>query len=203
MKLLRAHVISAETCGGLLDGLDVILKDPLMDDSSFDPLCFIGPNGAGKSQFLQILAEIFQSLFHACVAEEERVEGNPDLQFEIEYLIRPNRKGQYVHVRAVRKAGGKHRLALVIEKKGKNGDWIICDLHAAETRKLLPQKVVGYTSGENETLSLPFLVSRSGYADEVAKTALDSKKRHQSVPDTRLMLIDYGTHLEVLVSNLL
>ena len=68
---------------------------------------------------------------------------------------------------------------------------------------MLPLKVIGYTSGDNETLSLPFLVSRSGYADEVGRTALDQATQDMRVPDTRLMLVDYGTHLEVLVGNLL
>jgi len=59
MKILRVHVISAKTCGGLLDGLEVALRSSTLDDFTFDPLCFIGPNGAGKSQFLQVLAEMF------------------------------------------------------------------------------------------------------------------------------------------------
>ena len=55
MKLLRVHIIKAETCGGLLDELDLWFRDPIMTEySNFDPLCFIGPNGAGKSQFLQV-----------------------------------------------------------------------------------------------------------------------------------------------------
>lgn len=52
-------------------------------------------------------------------------------------------------------------------------------------------------------MSLPFLVSRSGYADEVGKAALSDIASGREIPDTRLMLIDYGTHLEVLVANLL
>ncbi|MCK7492855.1 MAG: restriction system-associated AAA family ATPase [Comamonadaceae bacterium] len=61
------------------------------------------------------------------------------------------------------------------------------------------------TSGDNETLSLPFPVSRSGYADAVSKQALNRRPntKTQPIPDTRLMLVDYGTHLEVLVANLL
>jgi len=46
-------------------------------------------------------------------------------------------------------------------------------------------------------------VSRSGYADEVARKALNVTTQNQPIPDTRLMLIDYQTHLEVLVANLL
>jgi len=205
MKLLRVHIISAKTCGGLLDGLDVRLRSQFNDDySSFDPLCFIGPNGAGKSQFLQVIAEIFQSVFHVCISEEERVEGNPDLQFEIEYLIHPEDDQIPARVRISRKAASKKQksLTFLIERRDEY-DWIDCDPQSPKTHALLPQKIVGYTSGDNETLSLPFLVSRSGYATEVRERALNAENRNLPVPDTRLMLIDYGTHLEVLVANLL
>jgi len=204
MKLLRVHIISAKTCGGLLDGVDRSLRSPLSDSSSFDPLCLIGPNGAGKSQFLQMIAEIFQSVFHACIPEEERIEGNPDLQFKIEYLVYPEEDQIPVRVRISREAVDRKRPSLIIQRRDEDEyDWIDCDLNAAETHVLLPQKIVGYTSGDNETLSLPFLVSRSGYADEVGRRALNAATRSQAVPDTRLMLIDYATHLEVLVANLL
>ena len=202
MKLLRVRIISAKTCGGLLDEVDCSLRSPLSDYSSFDPLCFIGPNGAGKSQFLQMIAEIFQSVFHECIGSEERIEGNPDMQFEIEYLIHPEDEQLPVRVRISREAVDRKRPPLIIQIRDEY-DWIDCDLNAPETHALLPQKIVGYTSGDNETLSLPFLVSRSGYADEVGRRALSATTRNQSIPDTRLMLIDYGTHLEVLVANLL
>ncbi|MEH1869555.1 MAG: restriction system-associated AAA family ATPase [Nostoc sp.] len=203
MKLLRVHIISAKTCGGLLDGLDLRLRSPFISYSAFAPLCLIGPNGAGKSQFLQMLAEIFQSVFHKCISEEERVEGNPDLQFELEYLIQPEDEQLPVRVRILRKAIGRKRPTLIIERRDEEEyEWIDCDLNDPKTRTLLPEKIIGYTSGDNETLSLPFLVSRSGYADEVGGGALNAAMRDRP-PDTRLMLIDYGTHLEVLVANLL
>ncbi len=204
MKLLRVHIISAKTCGGLLDGLDLWLRSPLSEYSGFDPLCLIGPNGAGKSQFLQVLAEIFQCVFHKCISEEERLEGNPDLQFELEYLIHPDDEQLPVRVRISRKASARKRPTLIIERRDEEEyEWIDCDLKDPKTRALLPEKIIGYTSGDNETLSLPFLVSRSGYADEVGGGALNAAMRDRPIPDTRLMLIDYGTHLEVLVANLL
>ena len=204
MKLLRVHIISAKTCGGLLDGLDLWLRSPLSEYSGFNPLCLIGPNGAGKSQFLQVLAEIFQCVFHKCISEEERLEGNPDLQFELEYLIHPDDEQLPVRVRISRKASGRKRPTLIIERRDEEEyEWIDCDLNDPKTRALLPEKIIGYTSGDNETLSLPFLVSRSGYADEVGGGALNAAMRDRPIPDTRLMLIDYGTHLEVLVANLL
>lgn len=202
MRLLRVHVIRADTCGGLLDGLDLWLRSPQDPAKAFDPLCLIGPNGSGKSQFLQVVAEIFQSVFHAVDASEERIEGNPTLEFEIEYLIRPPGSKASEHVRIRRRAEQKGRPSVTIQLRDKNGEWTDHD-SAADTIALLPRKVVGYTSGDNETLSLPFLLSRSGYADEVGSRALDEAAGTVTTPDTRLMLIDYGTHLEVLVANLL
>ena len=164
MKLLRVHIISSQTCGGLLDDLNVILRSPFEDYSSFssfDPLCLIGANGAGKSQFLQMIAEIFQSVYHTCIPEEERVEGNPELQFEVEYLIHQDENQSLVRVCISRKIKtGKQRPSLLIQRRDES-EWIECNLADPETIKLLPEKIVGYTSGDNETLSLPFLISRS------------------------------------------
>lgn len=202
MRLLRVHIIAAETCGGLLDDIDVWLRGPSTDGDAFEPLCLIGPNGAGKSQFLQVVAEVFQTAFHAVASEEERLEGNPDLRFEIEYLIQPGGIDQNIHVRIARQAKGNRKPLVEIQEK-QDGNWKDCDLSDKRTLALLPQKVVGYTSGDNETLSLPFLLSRSGYADGVGRSALDESATGDPIPDTRLMLIDYGTHLEVLVANLL
>ncbi|MCY7333589.1 MAG: restriction system-associated AAA family ATPase [Pseudanabaena sp. CAN_BIN31] len=202
MKLLRVNIISGTNCGGLLDGLDVSFRSPFDEYSTFAPLCFIGRNGAGKSQFLQILAEIFQSTFHKCVSHQERYEGNLDLQFEIEYFIHPENELEPIRVRISHQSINKKRPSLIIETRDEY-NWIDCDLNSSKTHALLPEKIVGYTSGDNETLSLPFLTSRSGYATDVREKALSLEYTDQSIPDTRLMLIDYGTHLEVLVANLL
>jgi restriction system-associated AAA family ATPase len=204
VKLTRVHIVRAATCGGLLDGLDVGLRGTQGRPEPFAPLCLVGPNGAGKSQFLQVIAEAFQTVFHACVENEERAKGNEDLQFEIEYVIRSTRAGEAVPVRLSRRSEGKRRPTLKIERKD-GLEWVECSLEKPATHDLLPSRIIGYTSGDNETLSLPFLVSRSGYADAVGKQALEREPgvKAQPVPDTRLMLVDYGTHLEVLVANLL
>jgi restriction system-associated AAA family ATPase len=203
VKLTRVHIIKAATCGGLLDRLDVGLRGTQSGSELFDPLCLVGPNGAGKSQFLQVVAEAFQTVFNACVGNEERAKGNEDLLFEIEYVIRPSGTGKLVPVRLSRRSDGKRRPTLKIECRD-GSDWVECSPEKSATHALLPSRIVGYTSGDNETLSLPFLVSRSGYADAVGKQALDDKPgaKSQPIPDTRLMLVDYGTHLEVLVANL-
>lgn len=210
MKLLRIDIRSASSCGGLLDGLSVPFRSPFDSEyADFKPLCLVGPNGAGKSQFLQVVAEIFQSLIHAVAPDEERVDGNDSLLFEIEYLIKPIWAKEPFRVKASRlipssEAEAKRRPKPVITLSRRvDGEWEDVALDAQEARDLLPTKIVGYTSGANETLSLPFLLSRSAYAEEVGHQALADVSRNEKIGDTALMLIDYGTHLEVLVSNLL
>jgi restriction system-associated AAA family ATPase len=199
MRLTRVHIIQAKTCGGLLDNLDLRLRGSGVGEAGFEPICLVGPNGAGKSQFLQVIAEAFQVVFHACVPEEERSSGSRDLEFVIEYLIRPSSSQAEVLVRISRDSVGRRRGPVKVEKKI-GFDWIACPLDEEDTKRLLPSKIVGYTSGGNETLSVPFLVSRSGYADEVGKKALAGHT--DEIRDTRLMMIDYHTNLEVLVANL-
>lgn len=210
MKLLRVEIQSAPSCGGLLDGLSIPFRSPFDGEyADFRPLCLVGPNGAGKSQFLQVVAEIFQSLIHAVAPHEERVDGNDSLLFEVEYLIKPSWAENPLRIKALRSIPTsesetkRRRKSVVTISQRVDGEWEEIALDAKSSRELLPTKVVGYTSGANETLSLPFLLSRSAYAEDVGRRALVEVSRDDKICDTALMLIDYGTHLEVLVSNLL
>jgi restriction system-associated AAA family ATPase len=201
MKLLRVSIISAPTCGGLLDGFEIQLRSRNQINNSFSPLCFLGPNGSGKSQFLQIIAEIMQSICHACVPSEERIDGNQDLEYEIEYAINVLDEQKPRIVRASRLSINKKKAVKIETLEGTN--WVECNVFEQKTKALLPTKIIGYTSGGNETLSLPFFISRGAYAEEIGNKALDKQLDNTETPDPRLMLVDYGTHLEVLVANLL
>jgi restriction system-associated AAA family ATPase len=82
-----------------------------------------------------------------------------------------------------------------------DGEWASVAIDDEGFGARLPSLIVGYTSGDNETLSLPFFVSRAGYAKSVREAAFEGPEN--LVADNRLLLIDYSTHLEVLVANLL
>ena len=207
MKLLSVEIDDISSCGGILNGLAMSLRNASRHRKpKFDPICLIGPNGAGKSQFLQALAEIFQSAWHACAPAEERQGGIASHAFTVEYLIWQNIEAPPVRVRLSRSAIDS---AIVFETLH-DGEWVRHSPLDPSTRSLLPTRVIGYTSGENETLSVPFFTSRSGYAEEVRTRALPTRPGAQLTLEAtgdplepRLMLIDYATHLEVLVANLL
>ncbi len=199
MRLKRLKVLRTVGSGGLLDGVDVWMERPSGTREHLAPLCLLGPNGSGKSQFLQLVAEIFQAAWHQSKPAEEPRSANSDVLFELEYLIRPSESGVPISVKLSRKEKGNSAGPIFMEKATEDG-WKGVDLGSDEFGSLLPSLVIGYTSGDNETLSLPFLLSRAGYADGVANAALHEAKLP---PDNRMLLIDYGTNLEVLFANLM
>lgn len=208
MKLLRLLVNSANSCGGLLDGLSVSFETANLAPTGESPAqnklaphCLIGPNGSGKSQFLQVIAEVFQSAWYANSPSEEREASNSTSLFELDYLITiAENRVEQVKLARVRKG---RVISLEMHVKSPTGTkWRDIPLGTSEFSSRLPSIVVGYTSGDNETLSLPFFVSRAGYATAVREAAFQPNEASE-VPDNRLLLIDYSTHLEVLVANLL
>jgi restriction system-associated AAA family ATPase len=201
MRLLSLSVASAQNGVSLLDGASLAIA---ADDrtSALAPVCLVGANGSGKSQLMQLVAEIFQSAWHAADHGEERDDSNRHALFEIQYEIGKAR----TRVRLRRTAELKGGL-IEIAVGPDDGDWTVVDQANVTARTLLPPLIVGYTSGDNETFSLPFFVSRSGYSRDVSRAALPPSRSKwpvgKAVPDNRLLLIDYATHLEVLVSSLL
>ncbi|WBH15279.1 restriction system-associated AAA family ATPase [Sphingomonas radiodurans] len=199
MRLRLLKIERSGTGGGLFDGTEIWFgrDDNGKTDEPLAPLCMIGPNGSGKSQFLQLIAEIFQAAWHAHDPAEERRSANDEILFDLEYVIRPPSSKVFQTARLVRALKGKKPgpIELFLE----DGNTISAGDSAFG--QFLPTLIIGYTSGDNETLSLPFLASRSGYARDVAKAARQAGAG--AVLDNRLMLIDYGTNLEVLFSNLM
>jgi restriction system-associated AAA family ATPase len=194
MKLLRLHLISGPNLG-ILKGFDYHFYPPTLDKTTQGPLCWVGDNGSGKSQLLQRLADVFY-----CVdqfLEKGRRETAKDaLEFEIEYLMEVGGKPAHVIIR-----NQKPELKPRVLVFGKDGEQEVQD--RAEIEQHLPARVVGYTSGENETLSVPFLDVRQEYATAVAEMANIAPAEQTSVPDTRLLMTDYNSNIAIVVANCL
>ncbi len=195
MRLISLKVHKSPSCGGLLDGMFVSFRDSF-EPTRFSPLCLIGPNGSGKSQVLQIVAEIFQLIFRKYIPAAERGHTNDKLEFELVYQI--EYEGQNCTVKFAHLATNAGKLEFRIERRDVTGWSQITD--ESEIITLLPERVISYTSGDNETLSIPFLASREAYSKKVEDASAYGETGVRMPP---LMLIDYHTNLEVVVSNLL
>jgi restriction system-associated AAA family ATPase len=200
MRLRRLKINHSKAGGGLFDGVEVWFGrgEDGKSNEPLAPLCLIGPNGSGKSQFLQLIAEIFQAAWHEHAPDQERMSANDDVLFELTYLISPDVRGKPEEVTLIRTLKGRKagRIELF---RGEVGPILP---GSDEFGRYLPSLIIGYTSGDNETLSLPFLASRNGYATDVREAAMGDRIEN-FLPNNRLMLIDYGTNLEVLFANLM
>ncbi|WP_440958651.1 restriction system-associated AAA family ATPase [Oceanicaulis sp. LC35] len=199
MRLSYLNIIEARSCGGLLDGLKIDFGDRRDSNSPIAPLCLIGPNGSGKSQLIQLIAEIFQLAWHEHNPKIERDAANEDTLFRLDYFIRPPGEADWEKVRLSRGKKGKKFDFTVARWTG--DEYEMLDWSASATSRLLPSFIVGYSSGDNETLSLPFLISRSGYAADVATAALYPDSLIDTVLLNKLLMVDYASHLEVLVAT--
>jgi restriction system-associated AAA family ATPase len=222
MKLLRLKITDPKGFRSLQAGFEHRFRSDwdLQEEQGFAPFVCAGPNGSGKSNLLEALAAIFYHL--ECIYlenlpdsfrfEEEANPGGfrsetatPD-GFEIEYLIRPQdalkTKGHVgqVHVRIVKQPGEVPRWFLLnhAEQEG------AVELTIGQTlaRQLLPDYVLGYSSGENEILSLPFFKMRFVQFDEYDQ-ALKQQLPYPGRPESRLVYLDSGFSQAILLCNLL
>jgi len=189
---------------------------------SFSPFCFAGLNGSGKSNVLEALAAIFYHL-ESCVAKFKPKtfathfrsnECNP-VAFTLEYLIGQHNSKPYALAYfdkiIIKKV--KDRAPLMWRQNypfTKEQELIPVSLEpkadlrepqTAEGKEYLPQIIVGYSSGENEILSLPFRKSRLINFDKYREDYVKGYKYEE--PENSLIYIDAEMSQAVLLACLL
>lgn len=219
MKLLRLKITDPAGFRSLPCGFEHHfrtewrLQDELAQANDFAPFVCAGPNGSGKSNLLEALAAIFFQLEVLRVrrsflpeALQDEVPDVSPVAFELDYLIRV--PAEY------RSPESPHWAKVVVSKKAgeavrflsdSQGDFST-DVYEAfkggHADILLPQYVLGYSSGENEILSLPFFKMRFVQFDEYWN-ALTRQLSYPGHPETRLAYLDSGFSQAILLCNLL
>ncbi|MDN3390719.1 restriction system-associated AAA family ATPase [Pseudoalteromonas sp. APC 3691] len=218
MKLIRLKVTDPKGFRSLQSGFEhhfrkawqINEKDALAE---FAPFVCAGPNGSGKSNLLEVLAAIFYQL------EVLRIRRNflPEIlqdndqddtlsSFELDYLIK-------VPKDFISPAGPEWANVSVWKESGTTVRFIWNNQSEFETNKnevfsggyadiLLPQYIIGYSSGENEILSLPFFKMRFVQYDEYYH-ALKEQLPYGGSPESRLIYLDNSFSQAILLSNLL
>ncbi len=189
---------------------------------SFSPFCFAGLNGSGKSNVLEALSVIFFHL-ECCVAKFKpktfekhfRPEECGLDAFTLEYIIGQPQSTNYVLKNfdkiTIKKEQGKapimQRQPLPLTSENDVFDVSLEPRfdttfpQAAEGKVYLPDIVVGYSSGENEILSLPFRKSRLINFDKYREDFIKSYKYEE--PENSLIYIDAEMSQAVLLACLL
>lgn len=188
----------------------------------FRPFCFAGLNGSGKSNVLEALTSIFFHL-ESCVAKYKpktfekhfrRNECKPDA-FTLEYLIgqhnsKPYALAYFDKIIIKKELGKEPEMFRQAFPFSKSEELIPVSLEAnvtsefseaADGKRYLPDIVVGYSSGENEILSLPFRKSRLINFDKYREDYF--KKIRFDEPENSLIYIDNKMSQAVLLACML
>ncbi|WP_433811347.1 restriction system-associated AAA family ATPase [Flavobacterium johnsoniae] len=192
MKITRVKIIEIKH-RPLMAGLELFFTESTNDFICAN--CFVGMNGSGKSQFLETIAEIFLYLDRELRNINKPKRENPDFTFEIDYYIVVDKKRTYINISQTTYK------SIDLEVNISDVDGKPLEIETKDLESYLPKKIIGYTSGENETLSTPFL----SYYDEYASYTADRAFKDQKVPDynPRFYLMDYNTNLGIAISNLI
>ena len=177
----------------LMKGIDIHFEE--QDDEFIRANCLIGVNGSGKSQLLETIAEIFLYLDSIYRKTNRVIVGTAPMLFEIRYTITKNSEKFSVEIIQTVKKGKAP--SVKIQDKNK----VELKIKLDDIELYLPEKIIGYTSGENETLSIPFHFYYDDYADYVAKKALNNTNEDDYEP--RFYFMDYNTNLGIAISNLI
>jgi len=226
VKLLRLKITDPDGFRSLQAGFECHfrteweLQEELQGKQTFAPFVCAGPNGSGKSNLLEALAAIFYHM--ECIYLENlpdsfrfEVDTNPGgfrsekaipSGFEVEYLIRPPESlkvrghGGQAHVRIDKQPGAAPSWFLLNSEEQEAS----MELTIGQTlaRQLLPDYILGYSSGENEILSLPFFKMRFVQFDEYWQ-ALKQQLPYPGLPESRLVYLDSGFSQAILLCNLL
>ncbi len=219
MKLLRLKITDPKGFRCLPCGFEHhfrsewSLQDELDRPEGFAPFVCAGPNGSGKSNLLEVLAAIFFQLeilrvrrsFLPEVLQNADQDFSP-VAFELDYLIRVPLEYRHSESPDWAKVTTWKTLGESVGFLWENQSDFETD--ANEVFKggyadiLLPQYVLGYSSGENEILSLPFFKMSFVQFDEYWN-ALSRQLPYPGHPETRLAYLDNGFSQAILLCNLL
>lgn len=224
MKLLRLKITDPKGFRSLQTGFEHHFRTDwdLQEEQGFEPFVCAGPNGSGKSNLLEVLAAIFFQLEVLRVRrsflpdnflynEETNHKGFKESDaapdgFELEYLIRVPVELRKPDSPSLAHVSVTKKLGQAIEILWLNQTEFDSDTSGFVTERerdfLLPEYMLGYSSGENEILSLPFFKMRFIQYDEYW-SALSKQLSYPGRPETRLSYLDNSFSQAILLCNLL
>lgn len=206
MKLLNLHI--NQQFRSLPAGFKIVFRKPEdLETNLHEPICLVGVNGSGKSNVLEAIAEIFYSLDQYIRNEENYEISKFSIgSFMIEYTIPFTWNLDYLNWDSGLDFDSKNIQVRI--SKTENSPPVFEWINGEEIKpiteskdKALPERIVGYSSGQNELLSIPFYKSRFSFYKSLLKEQKSIYKGN--VKSSRLQYIDYEENASILLSNFL
>jgi restriction system-associated AAA family ATPase len=165
----------------------------LLEDE-LNPLCLVGVNGSGKSKLLECLAHAFGYLFNIYSSLYARGPYTAEeVEFSIRYAVRRKGKWTCVEVEQSRKYKAP--------RFRQGTDPSNLKELTGSPMELLPKAVIGYTSGENESLSDWFSRYRDQYAEYYMAAAFGRTTKIVLPTFPNMVWVDYSMNKLVFIAN--
>lgn len=232
MKLLKVQISSGFR--SLPPGFKLEFHKSGLEDTQIEPICMVGLNGSGKSNTLELISELFFYLERYANAsdeddlheleqeEEERFSSGANamgLALEMEYIL--NREAFHIarqthrdslsaylngistpHIRII-KPGFKRPQFLYAEQGSSDEKFepLIQELW----KQVMPLRIIGYSSGQNELISNPYIKMDQHYFDSFEKRLrAEAKGKFQEKLDiNRMFFMDYDSNKLTVLANYL
>jgi len=166
------------------------------------PVCLVGLNGSGKSNLIEAIADVFCFLelinlpWENTKSKTSKYKKN-DHKFDLSYTITDSSGTRLISIRKTKKSNAD------FFEVSKSGDETPIT-STSERLAVLPRRIIGYSSGLNETVSHTFLRTRTLYSQEVrdaAPPAGHSLSESKEAFDTRTIYMDYESNAQILLCN--
>ncbi|MFH6999768.1 AAA family ATPase [Flavobacterium sp. FlaQc-57] len=192
MNLLSVNLVSDS-----FKSLKKFEKPIFFDESplnTFDPICLVGLNGSGKSHFVELIAECFMLAEYYGLNKKFPSFENVPLLFEIEYSLNASERPIYIKI-------SRPKANLIIKYRKDNIDEEYIEV--SYDNNLLPKKIIGYSSGLNETLSSPFSQLLDDFSSKISSAANNDNLYHNIVEPIRMIYLESSTNLLLVITNLI
>jgi restriction system-associated AAA family ATPase len=206
MKISRLKILSPFR--GLKENYEVVFNN-LSNIERIEPLCFVGLNGSGKSNVLEAISECFYYL-EAYSEEQTKTElkkYRTGFGFELDFELNPayqdlpiswDSLGNFAWSGAgnlnVQYIKEREQLPKMILRDGENSVTI-----TDRQIFILPNRIVGYSSGMNELISNPFTKIDFYYLERLREQSKGLDTRALQL--NRMFLMDYEANKIITVCS--
>jgi len=207
MKLLRLRLDNSFR--SLPAGFQLIFRENNsgLQENLNEPICLVGINGSGKSNILEALGEIFSYLDQTFLKFVNKHSDSPLINsFELEYLL-PfagdmefitsdndiKIDTEFIHIKIVKLIDALPSFYWFYNNEERT---IVVGMES-----VLPKRIIGYSSGQNELLSIPFTKIKFRYYNTLLQEFKSTYR--DNVDYSRLRYIDYEENSNILLANFL
>ncbi|WP_010227350.1 restriction system-associated AAA family ATPase [Gillisia marina] len=212
MKLKRIKLLSPFR--GLPSDYEINFNRSLIPNDQIEPICFVGLNGSGKSNALEAVAEMFYYLENFNRSSKKDLDNfKTGFGFELDYylpkLTLAGAGFTWDELGDLNYNDLDHNQLVIVSKLPNelpivnllfnDIEIVVKDFYNYGLSKVLPNHIIGYSSGLNELISNPFVKLNFEYYEDLKNKK--NKPVESKLEMNRFQFLDYNISKLITVSN--